>query len=76
MNIGPSLAKDIDETDICPASYLQNSFPPISSIEEPTSTEIQDIIMNLKNAAPGQDEISAFLLKCRLISFVYYGKYC
>lgn len=63
VNIGPSLAKEIDETDISPESYLLNSYPPISSFEEPTATEIHDIIMNLKNAAPGQDEISALLLK-------------
>jgi len=63
VNIGPSLANKIDKTDHSPLSYLQNEYPAISLFDAPSTAEILDIILNLKNAAPGKDEIKASLLK-------------
>jgi len=63
VNIGPSLAKKIDKTDCSPLSFINNVYPSYSFFETPTASEVQTIICNLKNSAPGNDELSTSLIK-------------
>ena len=69
VNIGPSLASNISNTDIDPTSYINVNIPN-SIILQPTNIdELKAIITNLKNNSPGKDEIQAGIIKKTFTSF-------
>jgi hypothetical protein len=53
------LAKNIDHTDKSPISYLKGNFQKSIYLTPTNSTEIINIIKDLKNGSAGRDNISA-----------------
>lgn len=63
VNIGPSLAKNIESTDESVLVNINEQYPHISMFDPPTSKEVHDIILDMKNSAAGHDEIRSSLVK-------------
>ena len=63
VNIGPTLAKRIPIIDKSPLSYMQSSITESIFLAPVTPTEIEKLVLTLKNSATGWDEINAMLLK-------------
>lgn len=63
VNIGPSLAKNIGSTDESVLADINEQYPHIRMFDPPTSKEVHDIILDMKNSAAGHDEIRSSLLK-------------
>ena len=63
VNIGPTLAKRIPIIDKSPLSYMQSSMTESIFLAPVTPTEIEKLVLTLKNSATGWDEINAMLLK-------------
>ena len=63
INIGPNLAKKIPQIGIDPLHYMGSPEPHSIFLSPVTAIEINNKIVNLKNGAPGYDEISASTLK-------------
>ena len=63
VNIGPTLAKRIPITDKSPLSYMQSSITESIFLAPITPTEIEKLVLTLKNSATGWDEVNAMLLK-------------
>ena len=63
VNIGPTLAKRIPIIDKSPLSYMQSSITESIFLAPITPTEIEKLVLTLKNSATGWDEVNAMLLK-------------
>jgi hypothetical protein len=63
VSVGPNLASKIPHSGVDPLSFMGNA--PVGGLFlGPTSnTEIQNILMSLKNCAPGPDDIPPSILK-------------
>ena len=62
-SIGPSLAKKIPQQNVSPMEYMQEKLVNSMFMEPVKEDEVTTIISNLKNSAPGHDEITAGTLK-------------
>jgi hypothetical protein len=62
-NIGSELDKKIAKTNTDPLSYLRNSSSNTIYLRPCNSEEINKIIENLKNCAPGWNEFPAIIIK-------------
>ena len=63
VNIGTTLAKRIPIIDKSPLSYMQSSITESIFLAPVTPTEIEKLVLILKNSVTGWDEINAELLK-------------
>ena len=59
IGIGPSLAGKIPNQSKNPKQYLENKLMKFIFLAPVTSLEIESIIKNLRNSAPGHDEVTA-----------------
>ena len=62
-SIGPSLAKKIPQQNVSPMEYMKEKLVNSMFMEPVKEDEVTTIISNLKNSAPGHDEITAGTLK-------------
>ena len=63
VNIGPTLAKKINHSNIEPTSYI-NEYVPESMFVSPTDgTEVSNIISSLKEASSGYDDVTSKIVK-------------
>lgn len=60
MNVGPCLAKHIGNAYGCPTDFNSKDYISVKPVK---SSEVPEIIRNLKNSSPGGDEIPASLIK-------------
>ena len=63
VNVGPSLAKAIPQSDTDPTSFIQHPNLYTMFANPTNETEIRNIIRELKNCAPGPDGIPSVILK-------------
>ena len=63
VTIGPSLANKIPKLGIDPLNYMGGTERESIFVSTVTCSEIHNIIVNLKNGAPGYDEINTSILK-------------
>ena len=63
VNIGHNLAKRIPNVNTSPRDFIGDRLIELIYLEPMTCTEIDQIIKELKNGAPGYDKITAFVLK-------------
>ena len=63
VNIGPTLANKIVKIDKSPLSFMDNGVTDTIFLSPVTSTEMNKLIMSLKDSAPGWDDITTSLLK-------------
>ena len=63
VNIGPNLAKKIPQLGIDPLKYMGGPERESIFLSPVTCSEIHNIIVNLKNDAPGYDEINTSIPK-------------
>ena len=61
--MGSTVACQITNTDTNPLEYLTGTHNGIDHFSPPSESEISDIIIGLKNSAPGEDELSASIIK-------------
>ena len=66
IGIGPSLAGKIPSQSIKPKQYLENKLMKSIFLAPVTSLEIGCIIKNLRESAPGHDEVTASILQLSL----------
>ena len=66
IGIGPSLANKIPKQNISPKQYMGTRILNSIYLSPVLESELQNIIMNLRNAAPGYDGIAFQTLKCSL----------
>ena len=66
IGIGPSLAGKIPNQSKNPKQYLKNKLLKSIFLAPVTSLEIGSIIKNLRNSAPGHDEVTASILQLSL----------
>ena len=66
VNIGPNLAKGMSNQTTTPESFMGEKVSNTIFLEPVTSYEIQNLVMSLKNGAPGYDEIKSDILKLSL----------
>ena len=64
--IGPSLANAIPDQDKTPKSYLSDRLTNTIFLYAVTEKEIEKIVTDLNNGAPGYDDIPALILKLAL----------
>lgn len=62
-NIGSKLANEIQNTTVDPIDYIKESFPIMDRFDMPNSDEVCEVIMQLKESAPGHDGIRASLVQ-------------
>ena len=53
VNIGPSLAGKIPETDVDPITYINNEISRCIHVVPVTETEVTNILKDLKTSSPG-----------------------
>ena len=71
MNIGPTLASKIENTDIDPTDYVESINNTSTVFLEPVDKdEIGRIIKALKNSSPGWDSIGSAVVKNTCHHFV------
>ena len=70
VSIGPELSKNIPVYNISPTSYIRNNNVSSMYLEAVSNNEVKDIILNLNNASPGWDNISAKIVKQTYQSFL------
>ena len=70
VSIGPELSKNIPVYNISPTSYITNNNISSMYLEAVSNNEVKDIILNLNNASPGWDNISAKIVKQTYQSFL------
>lgn len=63
IDVGVSLSKSIQSSSGNPMDYMKGSYSPVLLFSPPNSTEVMEIISDLKDSAAGHDEISASLIK-------------
>lgn len=63
MNVGPCLAKHIGNACGCPTDFNSRDYISLNAFEPVKSSEVPEIIRNLKKSSPGHDEIPASLIK-------------
>ena len=63
INIGPSLAKSIPQVNILPQNFMGEAVKECLFLDPVSTSEIKEIIVDLKNTANGYDDIGALLLK-------------
>ena len=68
IGIGPSLAGKIPSQSIKPKQYLENKLMKSKFLAPVTSLEIGCIIKNLRESAPGHDEVTATILSLPFIT--------
>ena len=66
VNIGPTLASKIPNVDKSPLFFMCNRIAETIFLSPVTTTEIDKLILSLKDSAPGWDYITASLLKISL----------
>ena len=66
ISVGPNLANKIPNQTKSPLSYLGDRLPNTIFLEPVSDEEVEGIVNNLKNSAPGYDEIIASILKFSL----------
>ena len=66
VNIGPNLAKGMSNQTTTPESFMGGKVSNLIFLEPVTIYEIQNLVMSLKNGAPGYDEIKSDILKLSL----------
>ena len=66
VNIGPTLASKIPNVDKSPLFFMCNRVAETIFLSPVTTTEIDKLILSLKDSAPGWDDITASLLKVSL----------
>ena len=78
VNVGPSLAKNIDIVNKDPVNYLSRNYPASMFLRETDENEIVNVIMKQKsNKACGYDDISIDVVKytadilCKPLSFIF-----
>ena len=69
VNIGPTLAKKITST-INPTSYIQKTVLDSIVFHDVNQTEVENIIISLKNSSPGIDNIHPRVLKYTYESYL------
>ena len=63
VNIGPTLAKSIPTVDKTPSEYMTNKIMHSLFLSPVTESEINDILMSLKDFSPGYNGIKLGPLK-------------
>ena len=63
VNVGYNLAKRIPNVNVSPRDFMGDRLIESIYLEAVTSVEIDQIIKELENGAPGCDDITAFVLK-------------
>ena len=63
VNVGSDLASSILDTNENPCNLIKGQYSPLNTFVPPTSQEVHNIIMELKNSAPGHDGIKSILIK-------------
>ena len=66
ISVGPNLANKIPNQTKSPLSYLGDRLPNTIFLEPVSDEEVEGIVNNLKNSAPGYDEITASILRFSL----------
>ena len=66
VSIGPNLAHKIPNQAQSPLSYLGNRLSNTIFLEPVSEEEVYSIVTNLKNSAPGYDEVTAGILELSL----------
>ena len=66
ISVGPNLANKIPNQTKSPLSYLGGRLPNTIFLEPVSDEEVEGIVNNVKNSAPGYDEITASILKFSL----------
>ena len=69
VNIGLSLAANINDSHAIPCSLIKGQFSPLCSFEPPTIAEVRGIVSNLKNSAEGHDGFKSSFIK-DIIDFI------
>ena len=69
VNVGPNLCKSLPNHDVNPMSYLKQRNCNSMFILPTNETEIEEIVMSLKDSAAGWDNMSAKVLK-QTISYI------
>ena len=70
VNIGPSLAEKIPETDIDPISYIKKDISTCMHVVPVTELEVVEILKDLKSSSPGWDDISPNIVKMTFSFFL------
>ena len=76
VNVGPNLANKIPNTSVDPLSYIRSVNEESILLNHVTSDEVSDIIKGLRNSSPGWDEISAKIVKKKLLTFSHSIDLC
>ena len=66
ISVGPNLANKIPNQTKSPLSYLGDRLPNTIFLESVSDEEVEGIVNNLKNSAPGYNAITASILKFSL----------
>ena len=64
INIGPTLASKIPYCQKNPLSYIHQNISDSMYLNEVTVNEVKNVIVSLKEASPGWDDIHAKIIKC------------
>ena len=64
INIGPTLASKIPYCQKNPLSYIHQNISDSMYLNEVTVSEVKNVIVSLKEASPGWDDIHAKIIKC------------
>ena len=72
ISIGPNLANKISNQTKYPLSYLGDRLPITIFLEPVSDEEVEGIVNNLKNLAPGYDEITASIAFLYQLSEVHW----
>ena len=70
VNVGASLANNIQKSDINPTSYISNTIMESMYAPNVNETEIIRIIQNLKSSSPGWDNVSVKVIKHTYHSYI------
>ena len=67
VGVGPSLAKNIETQDISPQSYLGDRISSTIFLAPVSGEELVKLVNDLKNTAPGYDDLTADVLKLPIV---------
>ena len=70
INIGSSLSKKIQPSNINPSSYITKVITESIFLKQVNEAEILKIITSLKNSSPGHDDIHAKVVKQTCLSIL------
>ena len=70
VNVGPNLCKSLPKHNVNPMSYLKQRNSNSMFVVPTNDTEIEEIVLSLKDSAAGWDGLSAKILKDTHYSFL------